>query len=254
MQGSVTPVFELLESFPWVQRIGIDDLAEGSVTLSPSDTSDTAANEFVPAIDSEPSVVEHARVLEHPDELIDFQRDRLMSLLSVREPLDDTETAIDLLTEEVGAYLDRDAQLSDGISIVDTEHTRLVGSSSRIPIQLRNTLPFNAAVAGNLQTGTAALIVDEPSIEPTVIPAETTVNHLVSVQSRVSNGSATLLVSLDDTHEGETITSHVFNITMSSDIENYVLAGLGAVALTLFGLGAWRSVKRNRGAQRSADE
>lgn len=200
------------------------------------------------ALERETDIVDYSRVLVEPDLLIDYQRDRILTHTS-----SGTREARDIFAELDEAYRERDRDLLDGIRIVDTEHTRLLGTSSRIPIQLRNTLPFDAAVRGDITATSAALTVDEPEIESMQIAAGSSTNHLVPVSARVSNGVTGLLVSIDDTHEGDSITSRRLEIIIQSDIEIIALASLATLAVGFFGVGTFRSIRQHRADRNRTD-
>lgn len=211
-------------------------------------TFDARVSALDAALERETDVVDYSRVLVEPDLLIDYQRDRILTHAS-----SGTREARDVFAELDEAYRERDRDLLDGIRIVDTEHTRLLGTSSRIPIQLRNTLPFDAAVQGDISATSAALTVDEPAIQPLQIAAGNSTNHLVPVSARVSNGVTGLLVSIDDTHEGESITSRRLEIIIQSDIEIIALASLATLAVGFFGVGTFRSIRQHRADRKQTD-
>ncbi|MDA3147042.1 hypothetical protein JSO19_06570 [Leucobacter sp. UCMA 4100] len=243
---SLEALFTEMSRLPWVSMTPVENLTPGTVTLTGEADVQKALDQMAEAVRSEERVVEYSRVLAEPQLLVDYQRDRLASTLAVRGPLSGSEPAQDALENRIGVHLAGNERLQQGVRIVDTEHTRLLGSTSNLPIQLRNTLPFDARVAGTVSTGSAALIVQKPKLEPTVIPAESTINHLVPVKSRASSGQVDLKVQLRDTTKGEDIASTTFEVTLSGQTETIALTTLGVIVVALFVGGLWRSITRKR--------
>src|SRR5699024_5816325 len=224
----VSTFFAHLSELPWMSTVPVNELREGAVTVEEHPGETAHISELQTAIDNEAEVVGYARVLEEPQLLIDYERDRLLRLLAVHEETEEERT------ERIAEHLEGDAELLAGVSLVNTENTRLLGTTSRIPVQLRNTLPFAAKVEGVALPGSAAISVPHPRIEPTVIPAESTINAIITVQSRLSSGQSTLVVNLVDTHEQTSVTSHVFDLTLSGDTEVVALTMLGVIVAALF--------------------
>lgn len=239
--ASLDPLLEHLETLPWVSAIKPADLAEGSVTVHDPVDLDAQHEILRNALESEERVTAFARVLDDPSLLIDHERDRLLGLISAQRVAD--PAAMRAAHDVFRAY---DESLLDGVQIIDTEHTRLLGESSRIPVQLRNTLPFDATIRGTVHADSPALIVQDAEISRTIIPARSTVTHLVPVTTRVSSGESSLNVHIFDVNAGEHIESQRFPISISTGIERIALGTLITIAVTLFGFGAFRSWVRHR--------
>lgn len=246
---SVDDLFEELRTLPWISFAAIDTLREGTVSLAEPADLQPALDQLAEAMRSEEAVATYSRVLSEPPLLVDYQRDRLISLMSVQGPLAASEEAQEALETRIEVHLDGNERLLRGVSIVDTEHTRLLGSTSNLPIQIRNTLPFDATVTGTIATGSAALIVQKPKLEATVIPAQSTINHVVPVTSRASSGQVDLGVWLRDTRNGDDIASTSFEVTLSGKTETIALTTLGAIVALLFIGGVWRSLSRRRASR-----
>ena len=137
-------------------------------------------------------------------------------------------------------------ELLRGVHVVATPHTQLLGSSSRIPVSLQNSLPFEAAVTGTVTAASAALSVTESRIERTLVPADGNQTVLVPVDARVSSGDSGLLVRLADASGEQVFFSTEVPLSISSSVEKIALAGLSVVAALLLGFGIWRSMRRRR--------
>lgn len=234
-------VLEFMSELPWISPHSLSADPEQTVSLKEGSPKAERLETVIAALEREVKVADYSRVLEEPELLVDYQRDRLLTFMGagLGEHAEDFETYTEL-------YEENDQALLRGVSVVDTEHTRLLGTSSRIPVQLRNTLPFDAVVIAKLSATSAALIVEEPLIEATLIPAAGAVNQLVPVVSRVSNGESGLLVTLHDSADGPRIAARTLEITIQSETEVIALAALGAIAVMLFSFGIIRSIKRHR--------
>ena len=246
---SLDPLIAELEGLPWVRFIPASELQLGTVELTEEHNVEPAVASLARAVENEPEVIAYSRVLEEPQLLIDYQRDRLLSAFSVQRPLTATDADLIALDERINAHLAGDARLLEGVHIVDTEHTRLLGTVSNIPLQFRNTLPFDARVVGTISTGTAALIVEHPRLGNTTIPAESTINELTTVHSRAASGEVELSVRLRDTHVGDDVDHIAFRVTLSGQTETIALSTLGVIIVALFTGGIWRSVARKRSAR-----
>ena len=243
---SLDPLIAEMSELPWIRLIPTSELQLGTVQLTGEHNVEPAVSSLVRAVEHEPAVRDYSRVLEEPQLLIDYQRDRLLNALAVHGPLAATDADVVALDERIDAHLSGDNALLEGVHIVDTEHTRLLGTTSNIPLQFRNTMPFDARVVGTVSTGSAALIVEQTNLESTTIPAESTINELVTVHSRASSGEVELSVRLRDTHAGEDVAYTAFRVTLSGRTEMIALSSLGVIIVGLFAGGLWRSLARKR--------
>lgn len=243
---SLEPLMAEFASLPWVRFIPTSELQLGTVQLVEEHNVEPAVEALRHITEGEADVVEYARVLDEPQLLIDYQRDRVAQALSVQGSVSNTEADVLAIDERVAVHLAGDAALMEGVHIVATEQTRLLGSTSNIPLQLRNTLPFDAKVVGTISTGNAALIVQNPRLEATTIPAESTINHIVTVRSRVSSGEVDLSVRLRDVHVGEDVDHARMHVTLSGTTETIALGTLSVIVIGLFVGGIWRSLARTK--------
>jgi hypothetical protein len=138
------------------------------------------------------------------------------------------------------------SELPEGVRVISTEHTQLVGSSTRIPVQLRNALPFDAIVAVQVEPSSAALSITERRFPDVLVPAEANERVLVPVLSRVSSGESGLVVTVSAATGDPTVFTSTLPVSISSSFETIALWVIGSLAALLLGFGTWRSVRRRR--------
>ncbi|MGO1538874.1 MAG: DUF6049 family protein [Leucobacter sp.] len=228
-----------LSELTWIDHVGEGDQTEGSGSLRAGSTLETRRELLRTAVGRESTVTELAPVLAHPEYLTGYQRARLLQLFATRYAPPDAD--FESVSER---FLERDSELLNGVSVISTEQTQLVGTSSRVPLQVRNALPFNAVVTGEVVPASAALRVPEQTIEVTEVPAEGNETVLVPVLTRVSAGESGLIVSLTDITKEHTYYTGTLPITIRSAFERIALWTVGGLALLLLGLGTWRSFRR----------
>ena len=190
-----------------------------------------------------------APLLVRPEYLTEYQRTRLLSTLATRyaEPGADFPAEI----EERRA---RDEELLQGVQVVSTANTQLVSVSSQVPLQLHNSLPFDALVLLRVAPLSAAVAVPQQRFEEVAVMAEGNKTVLVPVRSRISSGDSALLAQVSDAAGEEVFSSAGLQLTIRSSFETILLSSLGAAAALLFGFGIWRSVRGRRQARRGAGE
>ncbi|UOQ57075.1 DUF6049 family protein [Leucobacter allii] len=191
------------------------------------------------AVGRESSVSELGAVLAHPAYLSGYQRSRLLELFATRH-------AGPGFAEVADRFRLRDAELLEGVQAISTEHTQLVGASTRVPVQLRNSLPFDAVVSVEAAPASAALAVAERRFPEVAVPAEANQTVLVPVRSRISSAESGLVVSVSSTGGELTVFTGTLPITIRASFEVIAMWTLGVLAALLLGFGIWRSVRRRR--------
>lgn len=235
-------LLEQLEAFDWSTPTTLAEQRTGTVELRESGPLPDRLELLRSASNREGSVNELGAVLTHPEYLSGYQRTRLLELFSTRYAGDAQAFA-----KIAADYRKRDAELLSGVQAISTEHIQLVGSSSRVPVQLRNALPFDAVVSVDVDPASAALSVEERRFADVVVPAETTERVLVPVRSRVSSGESGLVISVSDAAAQTTVFTGTLSITIRSSIETIIFWALGGLAVLLLVFGSVRSVRRRRG-------
>lgn len=228
----------------WVAPIPQTEQTAGTATLKSSGTLAERQQLLRSAANREASVDERSKILVHPDYLTGYQRSRLLNLFATRyaNPASHFE-------QVSKTYRKRDAELMQGVRTIDTQNTQLVGTSTRVPIQLRNSLPFDALVAVQADPVSAALSLPETHFPDVAVKAEGTSRILVPVRSRVSSGESGLVVSVTDASGNFTVDTSSLSISIRSSVETIALWVLGLLAALLLGFGTWRSIRRRRSSK-----
>lgn len=236
-----------LSDLAWVTPTPQSEQAKGTASLKAAGTPEDRQELLRAAVNREPSVDELSSVLVHPEYLTGYQRTRLLDLFATRY------APVDSNFEKVArSYRERDAELMQGVRIINTQNTQLVGTSTRVPVQLRSFLPFEARVSVDVVPTSAALSVSESNFSDVAVAAEGTSRVLVPVRSRVSSGESGLVVNVTDASGEFTVHTTTLSISISSVVETIALWTLGVLAALLLGFGIWRSVRRRRTSSESA--
>ncbi|SJN11702.1 hypothetical protein FM113_12805 [Leucobacter sp. 7(1)] len=234
-------VLQLIESLDWAQPTPIAALPEGRAMLRAGDTLEDRRELLRSSAGRESSVNALGAVLVHPEYLSGYQRTRLLELFATRF----ASPGVDF-TEIAAAYRERDAELLTGVRAISTEHTQLVGTSTRVPVQLQNALPFDARVQVRVEPSSAGLSISERTYENIAVPAEANQRVLVPVHSRVSSGESGIIVSVAAASGEPTVFTGTLPISIRSSVEAIGLWVLGGLAALLLGFGIWRSLRRKR--------
>lgn len=234
-------LLEPLVSKEWVRTVGLSAQASGIATLRGETLSAERVELLDAALRNESHVLEARSMLVNPEYLDGYQRMRLLTLFSTRYANDDA-----LFAQAANRFERRDAEIRDGVSIVASKHAQLVGASSRIPVQLRNSLPFDIAANVTITPTSAALAVEQRTFEGVIVANDSNDRVLVPVSSRISSGESGLHILVTSAEGDFTAASAVLDISISTSIETIALTILGLAAVLLFSFGIWRSVRRRR--------
>lgn len=241
-------LLEQLGTFDWLDQTPLAELPQGTAKLRSGDTLEERRELLRAAVGRESSVTQIGAVLVNPEYLSGYQRTRLLELFATRHSAPEADFA-----EVAAAYRARDAELLEGVQAVSTEHVQLVGASTRFPVQLRNTLPFDARVRVDIDPASAALSLTERSFPDVIIPAEGNQQLLVPVHSRVSSGESGLVVTISASDGDPTVFTGTLSISIRSSIESIALWTLGGLAAALLGVGIWRSLRQRARAQSTSE-
>ncbi len=225
----------------WVKSIAHTAQSEGTATLRAQAPTEERVELLAEAVDNEASVLEARATLVNPEYLDSYQRMRLLTLFSTGYSAPEAD-----FPEVARQFAKRDAELHDGVRLVGTKRAQLVGGSTKIPIQLRNSLPFDAVVTLEVSPTSAALSLPERTFRDIQLPEDSSERVLVPATSRVSSGDSALLLSVTSTDGEYTASTGRLEVTISSAVETVAIALLGSAAALLFGFGIWRSIRRRR--------
>lgn len=230
-----------LTSERWIRPVAVGAQREGAAQLIPSSPGEDRVELLAAALENESTVLEARAMLVNPEYLDSYQRMRLLTLLGTRGAGPDVD-----FESVARQFAKRDAELHDGVRLVDTKRAQLVGGSTRIPIQLRNSLPFDAIVNLEVAPTSAALLVPEREFTNITLPEDSSERVLVPANSRVSSGESALLLTVTSVDGDYTASTGRLEVAISSTLETVAIAVLGSAAALLFGFGIWRSVRRRK--------
>ncbi|GAA2177797.1 hypothetical protein GCM10009847_05310 [Leucobacter tardus] len=235
-----TSAIETLTGISWVNSAAVEDQPSGSSELRDGTTLEPRAELLQAALGREPEITRLSDLLVHPEYLPGYQRARLLPLFATRYATVNSD--FDAVAERFQA---RDRELLRGVHVISSEHTQLLGASSRVPLQIHNSLPFDAEVTGAVTPASAAVSAPEREIEATLVPAEGNQTVLVPVRARVSSGESALMIELSDRAGSEVFYSGGQPLSIRAAVERIALITVGSLAALLLGFGIWRSVRRH---------
>lgn len=234
-------LLDWITALDWVDAVDESLQAEGTGALVSGGTTETRRELLRQDVKRSEDIVALAPLLLHPDYLDEYQRVRLLAAFATRDAAPEVDfTAVNEVRRE------RDEEFLRGVQVVTTANTQLVGTSSQIPVQLHNSLPFEALVTLRIAPMSAGVAVPERLFEKQSIAAGGNATVLIPVRSRVSSGESALLAQVTDTGGEQVFSSATLQLTIRSAFETILLWGLGVFALLLLGFGIWRSVRRRR--------
>ena len=239
--GDPVAALELLEQQRWLGFTPLKDQPPGTAALGEASVDQTRIEALGQALEREATVLRAGHVLDQPQLLTDDQRFRLLALFATHWA-DNAEE----FSKAAEDFRRRDAELISGVEVVGASRTQLFGTASRVPVQLHNSLPFDASVSMLAQPTSGALTVDSRDLGVVQLTAGETKTVLVPIRARVTSGQSGIIVTLNTVDTGETVTTQSFDVTISSHVETVVLVITGAAAALFVGFGLWRSVRRKQ--------
>lgn len=235
-------VLDTISSLPWVSATDFATVAaqQASATIIDSPLAAERLDTLGQALVAEPKIDEYGAVLTQPVYLSQLQRMRVLEFFATSIGVDSPG-----FTETTEAYFTRDDATLNGVRVSSTGTTNLVGTSTRIPIQVTNDLPFTAVVSAETLAANSSLLVEESETELTSVEKQSSVNITVPVTSRVSAGQSALIVTLF-AKNGQRVDDAVLPVTIRSSWEALALGVLGVLVAGFFGFGIWRSLRARR--------
>lgn len=234
-------LLDALTSARWVRTVPLAAQEAGQASVVSAAPDPDRVKALGDALSHEPYVLEARSLLVHPEYLDDYQRTRVLSLFATRYAAPDSGFAA-----AAKAHMKRDGALHDGVEVIATKHAQLVGASTLVPVQVRNALPFDAAVNITVVPTSAALAISEVAFPAVQLPEDSTERVLVPVQSRVSSGESALLVSVRSADDTYTASMKVLPVSISTTVELIALIVLATAVVLLLGFGIHRSLRRRR--------
>lgn len=241
-ERKVAPLLTLISTLPWMTPTSFDAVLSqsGSATLVDTPLPAERLDDLASALEAEPKIDAYAEVLTHPRYLSELQRLRVLEYFATSVGLSTPGYA-----DTTAAYFERDAQTLRGVRVTTTTTANLLGTESKIPIQITNDLPFSARVKGTAAASNGSLIVTEPKIKKTTISPNSRVTVTIPVKARVSAGQSMLIVDIL-TADGKTVDNAAVPVEIRSSVEAVTLTVLAILVVAFFGFGTVRSLRRKR--------
>lgn len=234
-------ILAAISELPFVRATRVPDQPEGTASLRAAGALEPRLALLRAAADREASVNEVGAVLEDPQYLSGYQRARLLDLFATRyAPAD---AGFDAAATK---FRTRDSELLEGVQVIRTEHTQLVGATTNVPVQLHNSLPFDASVTVTAVPVSAAVEVAQRVFAGVRVEAEGNERVLVPVHSRVTSGTSGLVVTVSAVGGEPTVFTGTLELSISTTVETVALWVLGASAVLLLAFGVVRSVRKRR--------
>lgn len=234
-------ILESLTGERWIDTVAPAGQPAGTAQLIAGTPDEERIELLGTALENEADVLEIRALLADPEYLDSYQRQRLLTLFGTKNAVPEAN-----FPAVAAQFAKRDGELREGVRLVDTKRAQLVGGSTRIPIQLRNSLPFDVVVSLEVAPTSAALALPERHFTDIHLPEDSSEHVLVPTNSRVSSGESALLLSVSSLDGEFTASTGRLEVAISSAVETVAITLLGTAAALLFGFGIWRSVRRRK--------
>ena len=259
-------VLQTLISLDWAQFVTTDQLLPGTVSLADGgavvrgggeavgsgeggSTSDAEGGDWrsdrlaqlQEVFAKTPEINTRAGVLEQPELLNAAWQLEQLQLLNAGAAV--SESAHEEALAHTNDWLQ---QMLHGIKLVSADRTQLIGTSSQIPLQIKNSMPYRATVKIHLALGSSALLPAQTDFETVSLQPSGTTTVLVPVQSRIASGTADIVIDVTDTSGEIPITTKTLTIAITSFVESVSIIVVSAAAVLFIGFGIVRSARRKK--------
>lgn len=253
-------VLQTLTSLDWAQFVTTDQLLSGTVSLADGGAVTSGGGESGSTSDAEetdwrsdrlaqlqevfakaPEINTRAGVLEQPELLNAAWQLEQLQLLNAGAAV--SESAHEEALAHTNDWLQ---QMLHGIKLVSADRTQLIGTSSQIPLQIKNSMPYRATVKIHLALGSSALLPAQTDFETVSLQPSGTTTVLVPVQSRIASGTANIVIDITDTSGEIPITTKTLTILITSFVESVSIIVVSAAAVLFIGFGIVRSARRKK--------
>lgn len=233
-------VFELIDELSWLLPTSERQLSAGTAELRAGAPTEERRELLRATLLRSPQIDELAPLLEQPEYLLEYQRERLLESFATRYAEAGVDySAVDAATKE------RDDELLHGVRPIVTESTQLVGTLTNVPVTLDNSLPFPAAIVLRADPASAGISLTKRSLE-VMVPGSGSTTVVVPVRSRVSSGESGVLLEVHARSNEQLYATEFLPLTLRTAIETILVWILGASATLLLGFGILRSIRRRR--------
>lgn len=213
-------------------------------TAAPAAPDATHVDALKGMLSDEKRITAFSDVLVSPDLLTGRERARVLRLLSA-----EWFSRPDQFREAMDAQHRRIAEILSAVSIVQPEKVTLVSSGSRIPMFVKNDLPFDVAVDIVARPDDPRVTVQERT--EVVAARSSSTRTAVPVTAGISNGDVTIALELR-AKNGELVDHTKYaQVSVRADWEAIGLVLLIGSGALLIGFGIFRTVRRRRQAKTS---
>ncbi len=240
-------IFQTIDDIDWVQPVSERLQTGGTAALRAGAPTEERRELLRATILRSTQIDELSPLLEQPDYLLEYQRERVLESLATKY----AEPGVNFVAVNA-ATKQRDKELLKGVKPIVNESTQLVGTLSNVPVKLSNALPFDALVNLRVNPTSAGITLTERSFEVSV-PALGNTAVLVPVHSRISSGNSGLALEIKDRSGEHSFTTALLPLTLRTAIETILMWVLGSAAALLFGFGILRSIRRKRNPKAAPD-
>lgn len=244
----VGATLEALSAMPWVQGADLSDTIGAPPVARPlastPETDDRRAT-VQRMLESEAATSEFATVLTDPRLLTAETRRDLLAVLdaaAVPEPVEWHLAA--------GEWLTGQSDLLAAVSVVPSSPINVISRESGVPATVENRLPYPVTVFVDVAPSNGRLIVEERQ-QVTVEP-ESRASVIVPVAAGVGSGDVTLTVTLLSPEGVQIGSPAYFDVNVQADWEGLGATILAVLAVLVFGIGIWRSIRKRRRARAAA--
>lgn len=250
-------MLQAIHDTSFVTAVPAGQLTGGTATLQ-DDISSAAAAAFKvhepllqAALKNEKTVLHNAPALTQPQQLIDYQRSRLLQLFNTAHlgSAADSVTAFETLA---AAYQERDTALRSSIQILAPQRTQILGVEAKLPLQIRNSLPFAINVLLQLESGSDSLSVTQQEFKDLKVESGDTITVLAPVHSNTGAGAASVITHLLTADGAHNLTTETFSLGIASYVETIGLVALGLAVVVLLAVWLRRLLKKSRAAAAAA--
>ena len=241
---------DALSGLPWAAPAAFSTALAATpdaVTLSDRNEGALRTSAAIRLATGEAQLGAFSSALADPAPLTGDERSRVLALLGVgwaSEPAD-WATAVD-------DHETRTQSILGSVSVVPSSDVLVVGSPTHIPVTIKNAYSSPVDVTIRAVPSNGRLVVDQ-TIEATIQAGSTnTVN--IPVTAQIGSGPVQLTVTAFSPTGVQLSPSSTIGVNVQADWEGLGALIIGVLAVTFFGIGIWRSIRRRRRERAAAED
>ncbi|MBT1035357.1 hypothetical protein KJY78_03185 [Canibacter sp. lx-45] len=192
------------------------------------------------ALNQEAAILRGSTILTDPQYLSHYQRARILNLMSAKYAQHTNYKSV------ATTFQNYNNQLSSSVTVVSATHTYLFGSSTNLPVQLHNNLPFGARIRIHATAGSPAIALQGEKVQEKYLAPGQTSTVIVPLQSRITHADSSIVLNITDVTEKHTLHTATIRLFISSTVETFGIIIFSLIAASLIVFGVYRSVRRRR--------